>query len=54
MPVYNAEAFLRSVGGSTVAGIDNMMRGNMGGGLTIIGWNELVCQLAFLHAIGRI
>ena len=52
--IYNAEAFLRSVGGSTVAGIDNMMRANMGEGLTIIGWNELVCQLAFLHAIGRI
>jgi hypothetical protein len=52
--IYNAETFLRSVGGSTVVGIDNMMRANMGGGLTIVGWNELVCQLAFLHAIGRI
>ena len=52
--ITNAEAFLRFVDSSTVAGINEAMRDNMGGGLTIAGWDELVCQLAFLHATGRL
>lgn len=52
--IPDAEALLRSVGSSTVADIERSMRTNMGGGLTAVGWDELVCQLAFLHATGRL
>lgn len=43
---------LFSVGQTTIAGIEEMMHTNMGGGLTPAGWRELLVQLSFLRRVG--
>ena len=46
--------FLATAGRSSVLEIIEAMDPNMGGGLTCVGWDELVCQLAFLYATGKL
>ena len=46
--------FLATAGRSSVLEIIEAMDPNMGDGPTCVGWDELVCQLAFLYATGKL
>lgn len=50
----SVDDFLASVGQGTVATIDGGYRTNMGGGLSVAGWRELVSQLAFMRSVGQL
>ena len=50
----SVEAFLEQFGGGDIAGIDEVYRTNMGGGVSMAGWRELLSEIAFLHATGRV
>jgi hypothetical protein len=51
---HSVRDLLFGVGRSTVAEIDYEMNTNLGGGLTIAGWRELLAQLAFLRRVGML
>lgn len=51
---HSVNDFLANVGQGTIADIDDMYCTNMGGGLTIAGWRELLSQLAFMRAVGQL
>ena len=53
-PAPDARAALRWVGDGTLRDIDEAMNTNMGGGLPMAGWRELLDDLRFQAALGRL
>lgn len=52
--VPSAGAYLKMYPDATVVGVTHSMQTNMGGGLPITGWYELVRELEIQHALGRL
>jgi hypothetical protein len=52
--VPSAGAFLKKHPDLTVAGVTQSTQTNMGGGLPVTGWYELLRELEIQHVLGRL